>query len=71
MEGFRFKWLSRDEVDKLGIYLVDKGPIVRFDNYKWYFWDVSYEYLNGPYETEEEVRNSAKDYAKSINIELS
>ena len=70
MNNFRFKWLKQEELNKLGIYLVDKGPIVRFDNYKWYFWDIYYTCLNGPYDTEEDVRIACKDYAVCMGINL-
>lgn len=70
MDCFRSKWLTQKEFDKLELLLVDKGPIVRFDNYKWYFWDAKYYHLNGPYDTEEDAREACKEYANFVGIKL-
>ena len=40
---------------------------VEFLNGKWIFWDETWSYSYGPYESEEEARTELKKYAISLD----
>lgn len=44
----------------------EPSDIVHRDGDKWYFWDETLAYRDGPYDTEEEARDKMQDYAETV-----
>ena len=42
---------------------------VEFVDGKWVFWDETWAYPNGPFETEREAREALAEYAKTLENE--
>lgn len=44
----------------------EPSDLVHRDGDKWYFWDETLAYRDGPYDTEEEARDKMQDYAETV-----
>ncbi len=42
------------------------SDLVHRDGDKWYFWDETLAYRDGPYDTEDEARDKMQDYAETV-----
>ena len=43
-----------------------RTPIIHMKDKQWYFWDETWTYEHGPYNTELECQTALRDYCKKL-----
>jgi hypothetical protein len=63
-------WLTEEEMETLGANGLDDGPgnaVICYLN-NWYFWDVSWTKLYGPYQLRQDAINALLDYSNTTGL---